>query len=64
MAGFVETKNQMSNCKTRKQEISCFSFAAKLRTSMGMHSDQKYGKSFMTSHENSDLDNGDKMLII
>ena len=29
---------------------------------MGMHNDQKYGKSFMTSHENSDQDNGAKML--
>ena len=44
----------------------CFvgSYAAKLRTSTGMHNDQKYGKSFMTSHENSDRDNGAKMLII
>ena len=39
-------------------------YAAKLMTSMGMHNDQKYGKSFMTSHENSDRDNGAKMLII
>ena len=38
--------------------------AAKLRTSMAMHNDQKYGKSFMTSHENSERDNGAKMLII
>ena len=38
--------------------------AAKFRTSMAMHNDQKYGKSFMTSHENSDQDNGAKMLII
>ena len=29
-----------------------------------MHNDQKYGKSFMTSHENIDRDNGDNMLII
>ena len=41
-----------------------FSSAANLRTSVGMHNDQKYGKSFMTSHENSDRDNGAKMLII
>ena len=39
-------------------------YAAKLTTSMGMHNYQKYGKSFMTSLENSDLDNGAKMLII
>ena len=39
-------------------------FAAKLRTSTGMHNDQKYGKSIMTSHKISDRDNGAKMLII
>ena len=38
--------------------------AAELRTSTGMHSDQKYGKSIMTSHKISDRDNGAKMLII
>ena len=31
-------------------------YAAKFRTSMGMCNDQKYGKSIMTSHENSDRD--------
>ena len=39
-------------------------YAAKLRTSTGMHNDQKYGKSIMTSHEISDRDNGAEMLII
>ena len=39
-------------------------YAAKLRTSTGMHNDQKYGKSIMTSHKISDRDNGAKMLII
>ena len=55
----------------RKKDMICLMyyfnlhrFAAKLRTSMGMHNDQKYGKSIMTSHENSDRDNGAKMLII
>ena len=38
--------------------------AAKLWTSTGMHNDQKYGKSIMTSHKISDRDNGAKMLII
>ena len=38
--------------------------AAKLRTSMSMHHDQKYGKSIMTSHEIIDRDKGAKMLII
>ena len=38
--------------------------AAKLRTSMGMHNDQEYGKSIMTSHEIIDGDKGAKMLII
>ena len=39
-------------------------YAAKLRTSMSMHSDQEYGKSIMTSHEIIDRDKVAKMLII
>ena len=31
---------------------------------MGVHNNQKYRKSIMTSHEISDQDNGAKMLII
>ena len=39
-------------------------FAAKLRTSMGMHNNQEDEKSIKTSHEISDRDKPAKMLLI
>ena len=38
--------------------------AAKLKTSLAVHTDQEYGKSIMTSHENSDRDKASQILII
>ena len=38
--------------------------AAMLRISIDMHTDQEYGKSIMTSHENSDRDKASQILII
>ena len=57
-----DNKRPIGLAHPRKQFKSIH--AAKLRTSTGMHTDQKYGKSIMTSHKFSDRDNGAKMVII
>ena len=60
---FFAVDFELQNIKPMHYQIKSI-FAAKLRTSTGMHNDQKCGKSIMTSHKISNRDNRAKMLII